>query len=357
MIRIDGCEKKNTGHKFDPGQIFGDFIMWSDAPRDVFDNVYDFLDLRDAVRLASTCRAARHAFADRPIVAKLGRGTPRSVARFLLAHSDRVEKIRSYGRGASAAVSPLAAAFGRIAHLHLSNAQIPDSLTDDIANLDRLQTLYVRKFVPSGKGINAFRTSWLDSPRSLKHVKLYASGAYDEIIFDHEKRFASFHVESPKTIEVVGSPPSPSSVLSLTAFEISTDDGFVGLAPTTRLRSKSHVRRNPALSIDEETLGNVRNLTYACRKHPCVPDLARMTSLESLTFEADSGHFRLSDFEGLKSLRKLVVKTKGWVAVGGPGDFRGFERGKTEVVATAARDVDVSDEFYAPLPFNGEDFE
>lgn len=330
-------------------------MEFGSLPNDVLGKVFDLLCLEDSVRFASTCVSARRAFEDRDIVANFSRGTPRSVERFLVRRGDRVKKLKCSGRAATVALSHSVHNFRNVVHLHLSAAQIPDGIAEALSGLSSLKTLLLRKLVPEHRsrksGLAVFRTSWLDGPRNLLHVSLYFSGSYDEITFDHDAEFETLLLDSSSDVEVEGTPPPPSSSLSVRAREISTRRGTLALSPFTKLRSTAHARRNPLIDFDERSLPSVKSLVYACSKHPWVPELPKMNGLERLTVEADSTLFRMREFEGLSKLRHLNVRTKGGVYLVEPGNFGGFEKGRTFVNARSSRNVDISDEFYAPLDF------
>lgn len=339
-----------------PGKKFDIFIMCSglqSLPKDVVGLLLGKLPLRDAVRLSSTCGIARTAFSERDVVASLDRGTPKSVARFLVAHSERVKKIKSLGRSSSAAIAENIGNFVSVVHIHIGAAQIPDGIADEISGFGNLKTLYVRKLVPEHRsrksGLSVFRTSWLDGPPNLAHVHLFFAGSYDEIIVDHSREFDTLFIDAPVGVCVEGTPPPPSASLSIRASEIDTRRGELALSPFTKLRTTAHARRNPLVDFERRSLGRVESLVYACQKFPWVQDLGEMTSLRRLTVEADTTLFRMHEFKRLGNLKTLTVRTKGCVYVDDPRDFGGFVKGETFVSARSSRNVDFSEEFYAPL--------
>jgi hypothetical protein len=328
-------------------------------PADVLHAIFARLGVLDSARLASVCKATRDVFAARDLVASFGKGTPRSVADFLVAHADRVKKAKSVGRTSSFAIASVVGNFRFLEHLHLSATQIPDGVAKDISGLECLKTLCLRKLVPEHRnrksGLCVFRTSWLDGAASLAHVRLFFAGSYDEIILDHEREFETLALDAPNaSVEIEDARTPPRATLSISAREISTREGRLALAPITKLRSSAHARRNPLLEFEPGSLARAISLTYACAKHPFVPDLGKMTGLERLIVDVDSVAFRLHEFEKLGGLKHLTVRTKGPIYLADPGNFAGFERGKTRVSASS-RNADFSDDFYAPLTID-EDF-
>lgn len=284
-------------------------------PTDALLLVFALLSQRDACALGATCRTMTDAHVASAKAVGVGpEDDAVAVARFLGKHAETAYRLFSTNKVVNFFALPrLLPAFESLRHLKLSWTSVPDDALDALP--PSIETLYVRRVVPArgrGRGSKLFATSSLDRLRGLKHLSLWLSAMYDEVRLDHGSELATLFVAAPTYVSVVGAPPGPTASLRVDANAIwcreDGGEGFLGLAPKTRLRAVDFSIPRDVFALS--SAADVRSLSYECPSRSWVPHLEKMTNLERLFVTLDNPVVRFDDFARLPKLVELVVRAR-----------------------------------------------
>jgi hypothetical protein len=242
-------------------------------------------------------------------------------------HAESTYRLFSTGKIVNYFVIPrVVSRFSSLRHLKLSWSSVPDSVAAELP--PRLETLYVRRIVPSGsRSRRVFSTSSLDHAKSLKHVSLWFSGMYDEVRLDHHSTFSTLFMAAPTYVTVDGSPPGPRTSLRIdcNAIWFHEGGGVLGLSPNTRIKTVDF--SIPRDVFAHSTMGGVVSLSYECPSRSWVPHLGEMTNLKRLFVTLDNPVARLDDFSNIPGLEELVVRARYAFGVAEGQAFAGFGGG------------------------------
>lgn len=322
--------------------------MLDQLPPDLVHDIFDVLDLRSIVCAASTCTHLLQCARTRTLQGSFGRMMPASTIAFVYSWAPNFMKLRSKHRGLSTSIPTFLGRFTHLKHLHLSMARVPDWVIEHLPLT--LESLYVRKLKPSLGATRHLHTKRFDRLNgSLKHLSLWLSGDYMQLVVDHTlTALSTLNLEAPTLTEVVGIPPAPSRLLHLNTLELITDFGQIAMAPCTRVSVSEFAI--PREAFDKASLPNVRFLTYKCPVRHWIPSLSRMTNLERLSTHLDLTIVLPEDFCSLPKLRWLKMRNRYGFAVSDRLRFRGFDRNLVEChVYMGGVRLDVGTMLYAPL--------